>query len=243
MLHKLSMGIVAASVALVVGGTAAQASSVQIDWYSVTPGFPDFNLPDCGTQNCGQNFNNEVASTLSGGLPVVSGANPANLAEGAGNVLQWWTPQTGVVHEGTTVQNLPINQNMFVPEGTGSNDTNAFQTAIITGILHVTTTATIKFGGDDDMFLALNGNVVDQVGGIHPQGVTGTDIIGPGNYLMQVFYADRHVVGASAFLDVTGGSLTAPVPEPSTWAMMILGFCGVGFLAYRRKSKVTLRLA
>jgi hypothetical protein len=25
------------------------------------------------------------------------------------------------------------------------------------------------------------------------------------------------------------------VPEPSTWAMMILGFFGVGFLAYRRK--------
>jgi hypothetical protein len=30
------------------------------------------------------------------------------------------------------------------------------------------------------------------------------------------------------------------VPEPSTWAMMILGFCGVGFMAYRRKSKPTL---
>jgi hypothetical protein len=25
------------------------------------------------------------------------------------------------------------------------------------------------------------------------------------------------------------------VPEPSTWAMMILGFCGIGFMAYRRK--------
>jgi PEP-CTERM motif len=30
--------------------------------------------------------------------------------------------------------------------------------------------------------------------------------------------------------------LTA-VPEPSTWAMMILGFMGVGFMAYRRKNK------
>jgi hypothetical protein len=28
---------------------------------------------------------------------------------------------------------------------------------------------------------------------------------------------------------------TAAVPEPSTWAMMILGFAGVGFMAYRRK--------
>jgi len=25
------------------------------------------------------------------------------------------------------------------------------------------------------------------------------------------------------------------VPEPSTWAMMILGFAGVGFMTYRRK--------
>ena len=27
----------------------------------------------------------------------------------------------------------------------------------------------------------------------------------------------------------------SPVPEPSTWAMMILGFAGIGFLAYRRR--------
>jgi len=29
----------------------------------------------------------------------------------------------------------------------------------------------------------------------------------------------------------------APVPEASTWAMMILGFAGVGFLAYRRRGQ------
>jgi hypothetical protein len=37
------------------------------------------------------------------------------------------------------------------------------------------------------------------------------------------------------------GNLTltqvAPVPEPATWAMMLLGFAGVGFLAYRRKNQ------
>ena len=32
----------------------------------------------------------------------------------------------------------------------------------------------------------------------------------------------------------------AAVSEPSTWAMMILGFAGVGFMAYRRKSKPAL---
>jgi PEP-CTERM motif len=33
------------------------------------------------------------------------------------------------------------------------------------------------------------------------------------------------------------------VPEPSTWAMMILGFGGLGFMAYRRKSKPALMAA
>jgi hypothetical protein len=38
------------------------------------------------------------------------------------------------------------------------------------------------------------------------------------------------------------GSVGA-VPEPSTWAMMILGFLGVGFVAYRRNNNRSLRLA
>jgi PEP-CTERM motif len=31
--------------------------------------------------------------------------------------------------------------------------------------------------------------------------------------------------------------ISTAVPEPSTWAMMILGFFGIGFMAYRRKSR------
>jgi hypothetical protein len=33
------------------------------------------------------------------------------------------------------------------------------------------------------------------------------------------------------------------VPAPSTWAMMILGFCGVGFMAYRKRNNMTVRFA
>ena len=33
------------------------------------------------------------------------------------------------------------------------------------------------------------------------------------------------------------GGFTPGVPEPSTWAMMILGFAGIGFVAYRRGPK------
>lgn len=44
--------------------------------------------------------------------------------------------------------------------------------------------------------------------------------------------------------DAYFGELTAAVPEPSTWTMIILGFCGLGFMAYRRrKSGLTLGIA
>jgi hypothetical protein len=44
----------------------------------------------------------------------------------------------------------------------------------------------------------------------------------------------------SLLVSVTADSIAAPVPEPSTWAMMILGFAGLGFLAYRHKNNIAL---
>jgi hypothetical protein len=46
--------------------------------------------------------------------------------------------------------------------------------------------------------------------------------------------------GGNIALSGTIRDVVAGVPEPSTWAMMVLGFAGVGFMAYRRKS--TFRL-
>lgn len=43
---------------------------------------------------------------------------------------------------------------------------------------------------------------------------------------------------------LTFSTAIAPaVPEPSTWAMMILGFAGVGFIAHRRGSKMAASAA
>ena len=51
--------------------------------------------------------------------------------------------------------------------------------------------------------------------------------------------------GAEGNVSIDDLSVTiAAVPEPSTWAMMILGFAGVGFMAYRRRNNQGgLRLA
>jgi hypothetical protein len=48
-------------------------------------------------------------------------------------------------------------------------------------------------------------------------------------------------VSIAVFVDLPPGfTLTAPVPEPSTWAMMILGFAGIGAMAYRRRKGAML---
>jgi hypothetical protein len=44
----------------------------------------------------------------------------------------------------------------------------------------------------------------------------------------------------TAFYDNLSLTINSAVPEPSTWAMMILGFCGIGFMAYRRKNGAAL---
>jgi hypothetical protein len=48
--------------------------------------------------------------------------------------------------------------------------------------------------------------------------------------------------GAESFFLLDAPRVGA-VPEPSTWAMMILGFAGVGFMAYRRKRQGAFRFA
>ena len=58
------------------------------------------------------------------------------------------------------------------------------------------------------------------------------DPITPGHF--QITGDNGAVIFSGTF---TAGApvIAAAVPEPSTWAMMILGFTGVGFLAHRRR--------
>lgn len=46
-----------------------------------------------------------------------------------------------------------------------------------------------------------------------------------------------------AFSGVGGTVVVPPVPEPSTWLMMILGFAGLGYMTYRRAKKSGFALA
>ena len=54
---------------------------------------------------------------------------------------------------------------------------------------------------------------------------------------VEVFTVGATFANARGGLDVIQAGILTPIPEASTWAMMILGFFGVGLLAYRRRNQ------
>ena len=58
-----------------------------------------------------------------------------------------------------------------------------------------------------------------------------TDTLGPGDYTVIITGMAHRALG------VGGTVTTSGVPEPSTWAMLLLGFVGLGYAAFRRKGK------
>jgi PEP-CTERM motif len=104
-------------------------------------------------------------------------------------------------------------------------------------------------GGDNLIFPAPASPFLDSQGLVFSIG--GPDgqpcAFGAGCY-MNIFYAPNASVGApqyDLFMSNAGANgvdfvvtaeITTSVPEPSTWAMLLLGFAAVGFMSYRRKS-------
>jgi hypothetical protein len=67
------------------------------------------------------------------------------------------------------------------------------------------------------------------------------DLYAGGQYDLQKTW-NAPVIGNGTYSIGPGTEVTAAVPEASTWAMMILGFAGLGLLAYRGRSKSAFRL-
>ena len=84
----------------------------------------------------------------------------------------------------------------------------------------------------NDVFTQLSADVQgDVVGEGNASGVVTLNVLAGQDFGFFVNSIDA--LEGRADIAVTG--ITAAVPEPSTWAMIILGFAGVGFVAYRRK--------
>ena len=87
-------------------------------------------------------------------------------------------------------------------------------------------------------------NVEDGAGNIFSSGLTAPTLVGfTGGVFCSIQTANacgsalEDFSNSFSIYSLQSGtlSLTAAVPEPSTWALMILGFCGLGVMARRRK--------
>jgi hypothetical protein len=107
----------------------------------------------------------------------------------------------------------------------------------------------------DNVFINILG-IGQQIGGNTNMGVVNGVIVGLNDkFNIDNTTIDGRIIGGDTgdFQLVSHFVLNAPpsppnqvlsgVPEPSTWAMMLLGFAGIGFTAYRRKSKSALMAA
>jgi hypothetical protein len=173
-------------------------------------------------------------------LPVAATIAPASAAA----VTDTFT-LTGVAEEGQPVG----PSGSFTITGTQ----NANGSVLVTGITGtfdgstITGLTTNNLAGPDQMISPGSTQAVDGSGlGFSLADGADLQMFAPGGSVEANTLAAEGVVELSgtlrnSFADLT---LTAAVPESSTWAMLILGFMGVGFMAYRRKQNgPALRLA
>lgn len=126
------------------------------------------------------------------------------------------TSNTGATFTWTSTS---VSQDGF---GTFNNEVDATNTGCTTGSLC----------GSSMQFTVLGSNIawLTSTGG-HPSVTFSVDVAG-------VNPDGTPISGETGPI----GGVVAAVPEPSTWAMMALGFFGLGFLGYRGRSQRALRI-
>ena len=103
-------------------------------------------------------------------------------------------------------------------------------------------TVTDNFGQE---FIFFNANANQNFGPFSVGAVTGTNEF---INTVQISVASPNDFRSAKIFDfgnaLAPALLASSIPESSTWAMMIMGFCGVGFLAHRRKKgRAAIRVA
>jgi hypothetical protein len=236
----LRVAAVAAVTASLSGAAMAGpvSSTLSATYFEVRDGSdPDFNV---------FNTPNVLNGSVLGpdGLPVATAPFGVNDI-GAGNQITWWSPtlNSHVVETGTGTITLPYASNMYAPDSLGGNDGTFFETAVFTGTFSLASNATVQFslGSDDDSFIYVDNVLFGQNPGVH--GVTNVAFTSPllsaGSHNIEVFFADRQNTGAFLSLSLLSDDVViAPgVPEPATWAMMLIGFGAIGFAMRGKKDR------
>jgi hypothetical protein len=158
---------------------------------------------------------------------------------------------TNVINITTTTGTDTGSGNAIIsPTGNGQNQT-VFSSATFTPVDHIFTSfstqgslpidgsVSITVTDQNDLTFTFNDVSHNQLFG--PFGVEA--ILDPNNqeYIKSVTVFTTSAGGFVNLKIIDFGFATA-VPEPSTWAMLIIGFAGVGFLAYRRRGEPQMRM-
>jgi fibro-slime domain-containing protein len=208
---------------------------------------------DFQTECCSSDPGMVTSHLSAGGLPVYSGTStfPIHDINAVTKEILWWSPGTYngdvVTASGTGTISTPFSSaSMFPPTGSNGNvgnDSDGFLTAEFTGSFSLGTKSSVTFtlGADDDAFFYVDGSLVTGLGGVHGDSPAPTETVtlSAGPHDIELFYADRNQTQAALTFGLDSTGIT-PVPEVSTWAMMALGFAGLGFAGYRaRRSSVS----
>jgi hypothetical protein len=143
--------------------------------------------------------------------------------------------------------------------GAFSNDpgagafTDQYQFQLVGGPQFLTiASATNNYAAPSDFIANFNGSVFQQVGaigggddilllgpelatnncGLNCQGFGGSATLEAGLYYLQI---EGFAGGTAGYGGTISTAAVGAIPEPSTWAMLILGFAGIGFMSMRKK--------
>jgi hypothetical protein len=134
---------------------------------------------------------------------------------------------------GTVQVNVQASGQVSVPNTSASGSVQ-----LMVDDINVVACAACIFGGTSFSINSLHTFNVNQVYQVNMS----ADLTGIYGGHASAFIDPYFSVPVGYSLDISDGvgNLAPAVPEPSTWAMMILGFAGVGFMKYRLKSKPAL---
>ncbi len=171
----------------------------------------------------------DVSYSQSGGVFTAIAGLPTNFnnqavgINSAGTIVGFYQPDAGLA---TSFGYLDVGGTITTIDPFGSTFTQALGVNSLGEIVGFYTDADGNQHGYIDnsgVFTSFDppGSASTTINGLNDKG----DIVG--------FYT-------SASADAVIGFVGTPVPEPSTWAMMLLGFAGFGFLGYRKARQGTL---
>jgi hypothetical protein len=163
------------------------------------------------------------------GVTTFSGNVGANIITGTTNQLVNTANGLAAINEPPPGQNgVPFTDITFDPVD------GVFTQFSFRGQLVAAGTVTVTVVDEDGQTFTFSANANQDFASFGIIAVTGS-----GETISSI---DIKSAGFNSVKQIGFGFETA-VPEASTWAMMILGFMGVGFLAYRRRGQPNFRLA